>query len=403
MISNKLIITRIDEGILTATMENNRIAQLDLDDGSASLLGNIYVGKVENIAANINSAFVDIGGGINAYYSLTDNKEHIFADRNSSMTDRKRDLVIGDEIIVQVERDAVKTKAPVLTSNLCFTGRFLVLSAGKKQISFSSKINDASWKQEMLGLLNEHKDDDFGLIVRTNALSADTDSILKELDKLKSQYEAVLSEASFRTSKSLLYGSPPDYIASLRDTYKSSMEEIVTDDEDIYEQIRDYLTDSQPEDLAKLRLYSDPMVSLKKVYPVDKTIEEALSDRIWLDCGGYLVIEQTEAMAVVDVNTGRYSERKNIQDTFLKINLQAAKEIAFQMRLRNLSGIIIVDFIDMERPTDKEILLKALTSACESDPIKTTVVDMTRLNLVEITRKKTRRPFHEQMRKGRQK
>ncbi len=145
------------------------------------------------------------------------------------------------------------------------------------------------------------------------------------------------------------------------------------------------------------------MVSLKKVYPVDKTIEEALSDRIWLDCGGYLVIEQTEAMAVVDVNTGRYSERKNIQDTFLKINLQAAKEIAFQMRLRNLSGIIIVDFIDMERPTDKEILLKALTSACESDPIKTTVVDMTRLNLVEITRKKTRRPFHEQMRKGRQK
>ncbi len=224
MISNKLIITRIDEGILTATMENNRIAQLDLDDGSASLLGNIYVGKVENIAANINSAFVDIGGGINAYYSLTDNKEHIFADRNSSMTDRKRDLVIGDEIIVQVERDAVKTKAPVLTSNLCFTGRFLVLSAGKKQISFSSKINDASWKQEMLGLLNEHKDDDFGLIVRTNALSADTDSILKELDKLKSQYEAVLSEASFRTSKSLLYGSPPDYIASLRDTYKSSME-----------------------------------------------------------------------------------------------------------------------------------------------------------------------------------
>ena len=179
------------------------------------------------------------------------------------------------------------------------------------------------------------------------------------------------------------------------------MEEILTDDPEIYGQIKEYLSVYQREDLEKLRLYSDPMVSLGKVYQLEKAMEEALSRHVWLRSGGYLVIDPTESMTVIDVNTGKYTGRKNLHDTIMKINLEAAGEISRQLRLRNLSGIIVVDFIDMESEEDKKLLLKTLSAYCLADPVKTTVVDITKLNLVEITRKKIRRPLYEQAGKRR--
>lgn len=403
---NKIIITRMDGQILTALISGQRAVSLNLEEEERSILGNIYIGKVKNIAKNINSAFIDLGGGQMAYYSLTENKTHLFAGALSRQPGDWQEkcegssLRPGHEIVVQVSKDAIKTKDPVVTSCISFTGQYCVLTAGRRHIGFSSKITDEHWKAQVRQALLTEKDKDFGIIVRTNASFVAVDELLRELRQLKQQYYRLLSEAAYRTCYTLLYEAPPSYIGSLRDTYRDFMEEIVTDDAGIFHRIQDYLNACQPHDLDKVRFYEDSLLPLKKLYSIDKAVEEALQKRVWLKSGGYLVIEPTEAMTVIDVNSGKYAGKKTLRETILKINLEAAREIAFQLRLRNLSGIILIDFIDMDLQEDKDELMALLSSCCKKDPVKTTVVDMTELGLVEVTRKKIRKPFREQMQKG---
>ncbi len=403
---NRLLITRMDGRILSALLADRTVVQLDLEDTDASVLGNIYSGKVKNIVKNINAAFVEFQKGQNGYYSLTDNRNHLFADASEAEADpdHPRKLREGAEIFDQVSRDALKTTDPVLTSNLSFAGKYTVITAANRQISFSSKIGDETWKREMKERIRSHFPQglNFGIIVRTNARQASEEQLLSELDRLQKQYETVLANGRHRTCFSLLLEAEPAYISRMRDTYTNAMEEIVTDQTDVYEVMRQYLTDQQPEDLGRLRLYQDDLISLKKLYSLDAAVEGALNRRVWLKSGGYLVIDYTEAMTVIDVNTGKYTGKKTVSETIRKINLEAAEEIARQLRLRNLSGMIIIDFIDMEKKEDQEALLKALSTFCAKDPVKTTVLDITRLNLVEVTRKKIRKPFLEAFREKRE-
>ncbi len=396
---NKIVITNMDNGILTAAVSDGRVTQLNLENETGFLLGKIYIGKVKNISKNINAAFIDLGGGQMSYYSLTENRRHLFADQPLENHPRTG-LRPGDELIVQISRDAVKTKDPVVTGCISFTGRYCVVTSGKCHIGFSSKIADGEWKAYLKKVLEEEKDSEFGIIVRTNAITASEEDILKELRELKSQYYRLLSEAPHRTCYTCLYDAVPSYIASLRDTYQGFMDEIVTDDQEIFLQIQTYLDKYQPENSDAVRLYQDSLLPLKKLYSLEKAVSEALQKKVWLKSGGYLVIEPTEAMTVIDVNSGKYTGKKDFRETILKINLEAAVEISRQLRLRNLSGMIIVDFIDMDTHEDREKLMSVLTDWCKKDPIKTTVVDMTKLGLVEITRKKIRKPFREQMEKG---
>lgn len=389
---NKLIITRWNGAVLTMVRSKEEVLSLDLEpDGERSILGSIYIGKVKNIVKNINSAFVEIGDGRMGYLSLTDACIH-----RVSPAGAQGRLKAGDEIVVQVERDAVKTKAPVLTGNLNFTGRYLVLTAGKNQLGFSSKLTDQAWKKAVRPSLEAEKEEGFGLIVRTNAPEAGMEAILQELKSLKALYHRVMADAAHRTCYSLLYRTPPSYVAGIRDSLTGSLEAIVTDESDIYETVKAYLEEFQPDDAEKLTFYEDSLLPLVKLCRAEKAMEEALGKRVWLKSGGYLVIEPTEALVVIDVNTGKYSGKKNLHDTIMKINKEAAVEIAHQLRLRNLSGIIIIDFIDMEEEEDQKELLRVLSAALSKDPVKTTVVEITKLNLVEVTRKKIRRPFYEQ-------
>lgn len=396
---NKLLITRWGNQILTALTENGKCRSLNLEPAEKTgILGNIYIGKVKNIVKNINSAFIDLGNGLTGYYSLTDNKTHLFTDAAAKTQDSHRPLRQGDEILVQVERDAVKTKDPVLTSNLNFTGKYLVLTQGKKQIGFSGKIRDKAWKQHMQNLLEKETAGSFGLIVRTNAREAGEEEILQELELLARRRQTLLASASHRTCYSLLASSEPSYIRSIRDAYTSELEAVVTDDKDCYEAVRQYLEENQPEDLEKLSFYEDPMLSLSKLYSLETALEQALGKHVWLKSGGYLVIEPTEALTVIDVNTGKYAGKKTQAETIFKINQEAAAETARQLRLRNLSGIIVVDFIDMETEEERLRLMSLLERELLKDPVKTVLVDMTRLGLVEITRKKVKRPLAEQVR-----
>lgn len=392
---DKLIITRWKGRILTALFSDQKAVSLSLENPAGeSLLNRIYVGKVEKIVPNIQAAFIEIAPGQTGYLSLHEN------DPKPLNATEGRSLRPSDLVLVQVSRDAVKTKAPVLTSHLSFPGRYCVLTPDKPGINFSSKIRDNSQKARLGAavkeLLEEKGMKEAGVILRTNSAQGERSSICSELDELIRQYRQICAQAPYRTAGSCLYHSEPEYISSLRDA-SGGLEAVVTDQEDIFQRLQEYVNLHAPGALEKLQFYQDPLVGLSKVWSLERVMEEALGKRVWLKSGGYLVIEPTEAMTVIDVNTGKYSGRKTFRETILKINLEAAKEIARQLRLRNLSGIVVVDFIDMEQEEDQEILLQHLKEEVSKDPVKTTVVDLTRLNLVEITRKKIKRPLYEQI------
>ncbi len=372
-----------------ALFSEKGVLELSLEE-EAGTLGNIYIGKVKTIVKNLNSAFVDYGEGKTGYFSLTDNARVLYADGQ----DRK--LRQGDEIVVQVAKDAVKTKDPVLSSNLSFTGKYAVLTSANTTIGFSSKITDRLWRERLKPQLEEETGGQAGLIVRTNAYGRE-EELFDELRGLFGQYRHVLAVAPYRTCYSLLYQAEPGYITKLKSYPKDTLPEIVTDDISVYNSIKEYLEACQPEDRGILRLYNDPSLSLASVYSLKTVVRQACQKKVWLKSGGYLVIEPTEAMVVVDVNTGKYSGKKDLAATILMTNLEAAREVCRQLRVRNLSGIIIVDFIDMKSEGDRAALMEELGRAAAADPVKTTVVDMTPLGLVELTRKKERRPLFEQL------
>lgn len=392
---NKLIITKKDDRYLTTLLADDDVVELDLEDED-TVLGNIYIGKVKNVVKNINAAFVDYQERKTGYYSLTENPVSLFSGPAAGP------LKSGDEIIVQVERDAVKTKDPVLTANLSFTGKYAVLTAGKQIFGFSAKIHDEPWKERLRRELEPMLAGTAGVIIRTNAYTVDIDRIRDEISRLLALYRKLISDAAFRTCYSLLYQANAGYLNTLRNCPDHTLAQIVTDRPEVFEACRAYLSLYQPEDLDKLHLYQDDRISLTGLYALDTVLSQALQKRVWLKSGGYLIIEQTEAMVVIDVNTGKYSKRNNLSDTIRQINEEAALEICRQLRLRNLSGIIVIDFIDMKAAEEKQQLLRLLKHCAAGDPVKTTVVDMTALNLVEMTRKKGRRPLAEQLGKSRE-
>jgi len=390
---NDLIIVRKEDAVITGMFENNELVevQVEKDDGQ-DILGDIYLGKVKNIVANINAAFVQIDAGRMCYLSLDEVKNPV------RLGQRSGPVKSGDELIVQITKESSAYKAAQATSGFSITGRNLVLVHGRRVLGISQKIADKDERARLRELLCDLVTDNFGFIVRTNAAGAKKEDIEAEAASLIGTYEEIVTCGIHKSVFARLYSPPPSYIWEIRDLCGSQIDRIVTDDEDIFENVRSYLSQNQPEDVSKLTLFKEGTLGLAGMYGLDGKIEKALEERVWLDSGAYLIIQATEACTVIDVNTGRAIKgRKDQQETFLRINLEAAGQVARQLRLRNLSGIIIVDFIDMESDEHKQCLMQELRSLCKKDRIPTKVVDMTKLNLVEITRKKTRKPLSQQV------
>jgi ribonuclease, Rne/Rng family len=399
---NKLIITKQEHKIISAFFEGKDMVQVSLNASEDSaILGNIYLGKVKNIIKNINAAFVEIADGKMCYYSLEENRYPILSATNEEENNRNLNetkVKVGDELVVQVTKEDVKTKAPVVSSNINFTGKYVALTYGKTTNGVSSKITDEKERIRLKAIAKKMAQKEFGFIIRTNAAFMPEEKIIAEMETLMEAYESIRKFGVHQTRFSLLYKTPPNYICDIRDGYAENVDEIVTDVQELYEHMKDYLEQYQPEDLNKLRFYQDPTLSLANLYGLHDKLNDAVRPMVWLKSGGTLVIQPTEALTVIDVNTGKaVAGKKKVQETFLKINREAAKEIAKQIRLRNLSGIIIIDFIDMDLEKDNQLLMEELTSYFKKDPVKTTLVDMTALGLVEVTRKKVRKPLHEQV------
>ena len=294
----------------------------------------------------------------------------------------------------------MKGKLPALTSNLNFTGRYLVLTTGDKKFGLSSKLTQED-RHRLSGWLKEEADrpdKEFGIIVRTNAADASKEEILKELEWLKGRYYKAVVQGRNRTCFSLVLETEPFYVAAVRDAYGRDLDEIITDVPEIRETIQGYLEEISPELKEKLRFYQDKLLPLYKLYRVETALDTIQKEKVWLNSGGFLVIQQTEAFVSIDVNSGKYTGKKKMEETFRKINLEAAAEISRQLRLRNLSGIILIDFINMENPDHRDELFHVLQKLLRKDPIKSRAIDITPLHILEMTRKKVRRPVIEDIR-----
>lgn len=392
MMKNKLIITSDENKIISSLFKDRDMIQVSVDFiNQNSILGNIYIGKVKNIIKNINAAFVEISNGLICYYALNNDVLPIMANSSNK-------IKIGDELLVQVLKESIKSKSPLVSSKIELTGKYAILIYGKSIVSVSSKITNIDEKNRLKNIAELYVNDDYGFIIRTNAENIDENKIKNEIEYLIETFNQIKKYSIYKSCFSLIYEAPASYICDIRDSYSELIDDFITDDTEIYNKVYDYLSVYQKEDLKKLSLYKDDLLSLNSFYGVKTKLENALKPTVWLKSGASIIIQHTEALTVIDVNTGKAIKgKKAAEETFLKINLEAAKEIAKQIRLRNLSGIIIIDFIDMKSKDDEENLMNELEKYLRKDPIKTTLVSMTALGLVEITRKKIRRPLYEQL------
>ena len=369
--------------------ESYRLIDVQLDSlQHENLLNQIYVAKVQNVVQNLDAAFVKISLEQTCYLSLKDLRHPIYVKKTS----QAKKLVQGDEIVVQVCKEAIKTKDPVVTTNLNFPGKYLVLTSGNSKIGISHKLDDTA-RDYYKKLLAPYQNEEYGLVLRTNANGAPDADILEELETLTAQYRRIKETAVHRTCYSRLSEESKPYLKNISNLYLDSIEKIVTDDAGLYQDISAYCTHEKIG--VPVEFYQDTQISLSALYGLKKKIEAALSERVWLNSGAYLIIQPTEALTVIDVNSGKNVAKKDKWENFRRINLEAAKEIAYQLRVRNISGMILVDFINLETRQADEELMQEFRSFLKKDPIPTEVIDMTKLGLVEVTRKKVRRSLAE--------
>lgn len=399
MNNGKLIITTIKDHTLGLLHKDNRILSVRVFRAQEHAVGNIYVGRVTSISENIGAAFVDIGGGCLTFLPLAEAKA-------AQITNRTADgrLKAGDELPVQIVKEAIKTKLAGVSANLTLSGRYAVVgeyaqnhASGKKAplvpgvesadgaVHVSKKIDEAA--QERFRNLEPLRRiaAGYSVIVRTNAASLpDVSPLLAEASELSETLSYIRQIAGSRTCYSCLYRARPDWTVFVENAYRAEYDEVVTDLADVYEDLRDVCGRAS----IPIRFYEDPFLPLYKLYALEERLREITDKKVWLKSGGYLVIEPTEALVSIDVNTGKYETGKDPEETYFRINREAAEAIAWQLRARNLSGIILVDFINLKSKERERALLDEMRELLKRDPVHTRAVDMTALGLMEITRKK---------------
>jgi len=397
----RIIILEFQEKLLSMFIRHNRIVEIRAEKSAAEeicRIGNIYIGKVQNISENIGAAFVEIKKGVVAFLPLSEARDAILTNREPDGA-----LKAGDELLVQLVREPLKTKQAGVSTTLSLAGLYVVIQYQKRPSGGRHKEDGVNVSSKMsrkyrhiykeLEPLQEIAQK-FSLIIRTNADGLkDVSIVIAEAQSLAARMAHILKIGDKRICFSCLYRSEPEYLSFVKNCYQSEYDEIVTDRKEIYEA----LLAEERINSDRIRYYEDSMLPLYKLYSIETKVSELLSRKVWLRSGAYLVIEQTEALVAIDVNTGKYEGGKKKEETYLKINLEAAEAIAGALRARNLSGMILVDFINMQKKEHDERLMEAMKAFLAKDSVPAYVVDITGLGLMEITRKKKNKSFAEQM------
>lgn len=375
-----------DHKLIEANLFSNQTDRVQLNA--------IYIARVSQVVSSLQAAFVDIGDGQICYLPLSDiAHDHVIYVKRIS---KNKPLVQGDEIVVQIVKEAIKTKNPQVTTKLSLAGLASVVCYGDQRLGISTKLSQEE-RQKLRELVKPYYDKTVGIIVRTNAIHVDEHLLIQEVDALSRQLKEIIQVAPGRTVFSCLYRPAEEYIRILMDQNLEVLDEVITDQPEIYQRLADFASQNPSVGFDdKLTCYSDPLLELQNLYSIHRDLERALNTKVWLKSGANLLIEPTEALTVIDINSSKNSSKKKDPAVNFKINCEAAEMIAKQLRLRNISGIIIIDFIDMQSEDEKAQLILLMKRLLKNDKVPCNVVDFTALGLMELTRKKVRPSLQQQ-------
>ncbi len=405
--ASELVINATREESRVALLEGGQVVELYIErKRDASLVGNIYKGKIIKILPGMQSAFVDIGLEKAAFLYVADimtEMEEYYAAFLDNGTERldlypkttENPLSIeeviqeGQELFVQVSKDPIGTKGARVTSYITLPGRYIVLMPNVEHVGISRRIEDEDTRTRLKTIAAEIKPKGFGLIVRTASEDATIDEIKRDLDFLLLLWENIQRKKEKVSAPSLIYNDLDLAFRSVRDFMSHDVERLIIDSPEEYERVKEFAGAYFSRLIDRIEMYEgrEPIFD---AFGIELDISRALGRRVWLKSGGYIVIDQTEAMTVIDVNTGKFVGKESLEDTILKTNLEAVKEIAYQIRLRNLGGIIIIDFIDMEKPENREKVSSAFVDAMKKDRAKNTIYNLSELGIIQMTRKRVR-------------
>lgn len=372
----KIVANTIEnEEMRIAILEDNRLAEIFIErTWEDQKAGEIYKARVESIVPGIGAAFVSLGDGRNAFLYLND---------------AKGEVKINQELVVQVTKAARKNKGARVTPRISLPGRYLVLVPGGKEGGVSRRIEDEDERRRLRRIAKSLRGDDFGLIIRTAAENVSEEALSQDVETLLSIWREISVSSKKHKAPILLYRDPGLLGRVLRDELSGDVSEIIVDNEEEEQNVRGYLAELYGDKQPEVSLYKG-VVPLFEYYNIENEIEAGLSRKVWLRSGAWLMIEQTEALTVIDVNTGKYVGGSDLRHTVLATNIEAAGEIARQLRLRAIGGIVVIDFIDMDFDEDKQLLLERLEAVFQGDRYRARVFSVTQLGLVELTRKRGR-------------
>ena len=391
----RILVDGLSEFFRTAVVEDGELVELIVEEKNKKFsVGSVYSGLVKKILPG-QFAFIDIGDSRDTFLYLVDNKEKNIFQYDECKNKSELKIKCGQEIIVQIIKEGTDIKCPVVSSMVTFSGKYIVMLFNDFGVNISKKISDDAERDRLFALGKKIVDKysfDFGIIMRTNCVGVDESVIFDEADSIFERYNNIIKKGNFYKAPSEIYRAESETSRIIRDLLKNDTDEIIVNEISLYNNIFNEYTENGK---GKLIFY-DNSVPMFDNFFVEKQIERALHNKIWLKCGGFIIIDYTEACVVIDVNTGKYSGKDHRQ-VVLKTNVEAAKEIAKQIRLRNLSGMIIIDFIDMKFSEDREIVKTTLENEVKKDRVGVFVVGFKELCLMEITRKKKRQPIFKEL------
>lgn len=373
-----------------AILEDGRLRDFAVErNDDMHIVNHIYKGTIQNILPSLQAAFVNIGRRRNAFIYMGD----MFPRAASKEEIQQMHLSVGQSVLVQVIKDEQGMKGPKVTANISLAGRYAVLMPTVDYIGVSKKIRDEEERNRLRRIVSEIKPDGMGLIIRTVAKGVSREELLKDLQYLLGTWDSILQRYKRSRKPTLLYREADLVMRMIRDHFTADVKQVVVDSREAYERICQVFLD--PAWRSRVRLY-EGTVPIFEQYAIEGSLTHLMSRIVPLPSGGNLVIDHTEALTVIDVNSSKYTGNgSTLQDTIFHVNKEAAVEIARQLRLRDIGGIIIIDFIDMAQPTKRDEILQILTRETAQDCTKTRVLGMTALNLVEITRKKARQSLYQ--------
>jgi len=391
------IVPRVTDKLMVITEhgERDQIAVLEGRDlvqhyvtrvGATSMVGNVYVGRVQNVLPGMEAAFVDVGRGRNAVlYAGEVNWSP--EDLEGASPRIEHVLKNGQSVLVQVTKDPIGGKGARLTAQISLPGRFLVLAPDSDVSGISRRLPDPERKR-LKAIFRTVKPDRHGLIVRTAAEGASEEALTADLQRLIEEWDGIEKRSKRAKAPAVIYEEPELTVRVVRDLFTDEeYRELVTDSPRVYGLVTEYLRGVAPDLLAKVRLHEGPLSAFEEFHIVEQ-IHKGLDRKVWLPSGGYLVIDRTEAMTVIDVNTGKAVGKTNLEETVVNTNVEAATEVARQLRLRDIGGMIVIDFIDMLLEQNKKKVIDAVKEALAQDKSRSQVFDISPLGLLEVTRKR---------------